>query len=748
MGGMPARRAASTLFAIENRTARLVVRSKRAVERYVSERAAAQQEADFLAALAEGRDPPMRPSIQDIERHAGDWAALVSPDPSLRAAVAHQLAAKYRFRQADVPRLRSALSLSDGVAADAHARLFGAPLESIYVSALTRRERAAWTAARFADRLESLSPAWVAFALTLTETVGAGVLALPIALAGLGILPAIGLLVVFGLVNLITIAALVESINRDGAIRYGSAYFGRLVEDYLGSPGRAVLSVSLFAINALCVVSYVIGLGLTLGGLTGTPPLAWVAGLGVVTLLVLRRGSLDATVATAMLIGFVNIALLTAIAGVGLTHLDVGRVAALPRVADLSVLSLVFGVLLTAYFGHTSAGTAAKFVLARDPSGRSLMRGNLAAMALAIVLYSVVLVGVSGAVPAADLAGFSGTAIEPLARVAGPAVTILGGAFVVLAMGLATVMSSLGLYSQTREIIAERPQLSALLRRGSRSAWLAASMPVVAAFLAVPLMMATGRGSFSGPIGILGTLATPVLGGVFPMLMVLSARRRGEYASAIAPRLLGNPVTVFAVVALFATGVLVQGWVVSQDPALRLGTVLVVILIGIICILAARANAFRRRGVLEIRADGRDTELQYSLVSAGSPEPVAVSVPGEPERATSGATSGWLGAMNGSAAATFTLQATGELAIWAHRVTDAGDLVPIALAVAVEHAGGAADALPMSTAGRGTAMLGPGPAQLTIRRATVPVAVEDTDHPGRAGAAPIPGISSTSGAGT
>src|SRR5207248_11498740 len=119
----------------------------------------------------------------------------------------------------------------------------------IHQADLTARERIAWARSRVETRLEDLPPVWTAFALTLTETVGAGVLALPIALAGLGIAPAIGLVVLFGIVNLVTIAALAESIARDGAIRYGSAYFGRLVEDYLGRTGRRVLSAALFEIG-------------------------------------------------------------------------------------------------------------------------------------------------------------------------------------------------------------------------------------------------------------------------------------------------------------------------------------------------------------------------------------------------------------------------------------------------------------------------------------------------------------------
>ncbi len=56
---------------------------------------------------------------------------------------------------------------------------------------------------------------------------------------------------------------------------------------------------------------------------------------------------------------------------------------------DASLLELIFGVALVAYFGHTSAGHAAKVVLARDPSGRHLLAGNVAAMLAAMVIYIV-----------------------------------------------------------------------------------------------------------------------------------------------------------------------------------------------------------------------------------------------------------------------------------------------------------------------------------------------------------------------
>ena len=50
LGGLPARRASTLLFAIENRTALLVARARKAMARFETERTAAEREQVFLAA--------------------------------------------------------------------------------------------------------------------------------------------------------------------------------------------------------------------------------------------------------------------------------------------------------------------------------------------------------------------------------------------------------------------------------------------------------------------------------------------------------------------------------------------------------------------------------------------------------------------------------------------------------------------------------------------------------------------------
>jgi hypothetical protein len=51
---------------------------------------------------------------------------------------------------------------------------------------LTLRGQINWRWTCLAQWLEELPPFWAAYAMTLTETVGASILALPIALAGIG----------------------------------------------------------------------------------------------------------------------------------------------------------------------------------------------------------------------------------------------------------------------------------------------------------------------------------------------------------------------------------------------------------------------------------------------------------------------------------------------------------------------------------------------------------------------------------
>src|SRR5262245_19935162 len=111
--GLPGRRASTLLFAIESRAAHLSAQAHQATAWYLSEKTAAERERAFLDSMAQGRELPVQPTIQALERYAPQWAEFVPADPGIRAAIAQLLGQKYAFTYQDVPALRQALGLNE-----------------------------------------------------------------------------------------------------------------------------------------------------------------------------------------------------------------------------------------------------------------------------------------------------------------------------------------------------------------------------------------------------------------------------------------------------------------------------------------------------------------------------------------------------------------------------------------------------------------------------------------------------------
>jgi hypothetical protein len=495
------------------------------------------------------------------------------------------------------------------------------------------------------------------------------------------------MLVGFGAVNLVTIAALVEAITRNGSIRYGSAYLGRVVGDYLGTPGRVTFGLALFLLNAVLLLVLCIGFGLTIGATTGIPPAVCAAVLFVVVLSIVRRESIDATVASALVIGGVNLAVLLLISLLAASHLQPGSLEGGPTLTGLdldTLLGLAFGVVVASYFGHSSAANAAKVVLARDPTGRALLWGNLAAMVAVIGVYAVVVVTITGAVGPARLLDFPGTAVTPLAEVAGPAVTLLGAIYVALAMGLGSVHVALGLFNQMGEVLplsdGRARRLGRLTTGAGRT--VARYLPLAVLFVVLEWLILSGRESFTGAIGYLGALIVPILAGVIPMLMLAASRRRGAYVPGVVVRVIGHPAMIVGVATIYLVAVLIHGLVIWPGPAERFAAVAASALTLIVALLAIRRGSLQRRAILEIRADERSHgRVTCTLTVAGDTVPIDLAVERPtPERAAPAGPvdRGDAGRLHGLRAITLSVpDGLPPLEIWAHRVDATGDSTPL-----------------------------------------------------------------------
>ena len=183
------------------------------------------------------------------------------------------------------------------------------------------------------------------------------------------------------------------------------------------------------------------------------------------------------------------------------------------RPFEPGIPGLIFGVMLAGYFGHLSTGACARLVLRRDPSGRALIWGNIAAMATAMALSVLWVIAVNGAIAPAALAAETGTALTPLAEVAGPLVHIFGALFVVLGMGMASVHMALALRFQVREWRNGAPTSGRLAwLRDARLGGLLDWLPVITLFLIAEWQLLTGNESFTGLLWVFA-IVVPLLAG-------------------------------------------------------------------------------------------------------------------------------------------------------------------------------------------------------------------------------------------
>jgi hypothetical protein len=336
----------------------------------------------------------------------------------------------------------------------------------------------------------------------------------------------------------------------------------------------------------------------------------WPLVLFAVTLAVLRRKSLDLTVASALLVGIVNLAVIIIVSLLTLPHVRLENLLAmnLPfvngRPFDPGLMELVFGVVLAAYAGHTSVGNMAKTVLRRDPSGRTLLGGNVAAMLTVMLLYVVWIIVVNGAIPAATLAATTGTALIPLAAVVGRSVDFFGTIFILLGMGMASLHFSVALFNQVRELLpapaASTTSLRTIFHHRTVQFWLAVTPVAVICLLNMWLLFSDNE-SFSRPLGLVGALVAPVICGVFPVLLLAASRRKGDFLPTVVWRWLGNPFVLAVIYLIFLAGPAVHGLFIWQNPVERIAALVVCFAVVGCTILMIRRGSFQRRRVVEVR---------------------------------------------------------------------------------------------------------------------------------------------------
>ncbi|MDX2163698.1 MAG: hypothetical protein SF162_20445 [bacterium] len=691
LSGASARRATLLLFAIESRTAQ-AMQQARPLNAYAATDGALQaREQAFYAAVAAGRDLPFVPAVQDLERYAPLWAALVPADAETCAGTAHLIAQKHTLHRARLPQLRAALRLDSPEVAAAYAQLYGQPLDSIYAPRQSVGDQVRWGFARVSQALEGLPPFWMAFILTLP--LGSGLLALPISFARIGTVPALVLLFAFGLISLVTVGALAETTARSGMMRYGLGFLGGLVGEYLGALPAAVLSIVFAINNFLLLVVFYLGIGQTLQTTLGIPAPFWFGVLAAIGIYFLSRPNLNTTVSFSLVIVLVTAAAVLILFAATLPHIRPENLAAPADLSgasgtfDPAVLQLVFGTLITAYLSHVLVATFGGVVIRRDQGASAWMRGCLAAIIAMIVINALWVIAMHGALGTETLAAQTGTIIEPLVPLAGPVVSVVGSFLVVISLGLVTIYASIGLYFTLQERLpALQTRIPAL--RAPRWAFALSASPVAAALILSIWLSLTGGSSFSGMLAFLGVIALPLISGVFPILLIIATRRKGDYVPALVIDLLGNPALMAILYAVYVGMIFAYAFVIWGTTAERAATLVAGLAVVGVTGSALRGVGLRHRLVIEVVADeGAPAGGRVSIVESGRDRPTAVTLHAADGRETTVHTPAPVDvAAHRALTVTLTPGAAREIKLWVHRLTADGKSIAIAYTAALNAA--------------------------------------------------------------
>jgi hypothetical protein len=218
---------------------------------------------------------------------------------------------------------------------------------------------------------------------------------------------------------------------------------------------------------------------------------------------------------------------------------------------------------------------------------------------------------------------------------------------------------------------------------GRRSVWdrllsgrgrtLLALSPVLATFLLAQWQLLAGGGSFSELIGFVGVIVVSLLAGIFPVLLLISSRRKGDYVPGTVYRFFGNPLLLGIIYVISLSSLFLHGLVIWESPVQRIGALVIGMVMLFVTFSMIRQGAFTRRMVVELR-DGEEGAA-FSIVVGGEPVEATVRlIYPEGERQVI-ATAGEVPDFPSLGRAIFQLAAgpARELKLWLHRVTGSGE---------------------------------------------------------------------------
>jgi hypothetical protein len=216
--------------------------------------------------------------------------------------------------------------------------------------------------------------------------------------------------------------------------------------------------------------------------------------------------------------------------------------------------------------------------------------------------------------------------------------------------------------------------------------------PVIVVFAVTEWLIFTGTSSFTGVLAVGGLLGNSLVGGVFPVLLLVSSRRKGDLVPKVVIKLLGHPFVVALIYSLFVGTLFLHAIVIWVNPAERAAALLVGLLVLGSTVAMVRQGAFSRRLVVELKEDTRRRDkgpAMFTITAGGQPAVAEVQLSYAAREEKRYETVGEVPAFGDLRSVTFHLPATQarELKVWVHTVTPDGSSASLP-AIMELHCGG------------------------------------------------------------
>jgi hypothetical protein len=201
--------------------------------------------------------------------------------------------------------------------------------------------------------------------------------------------------------------------------------------------------------------------------------------------------------------------------------------------------------------------------------------------------------------------------------------------------------------------------------------------PVIVIFVLTEWLVLTGTGSFTGVLAVGGLLANSVVAGVFPVLLLVSSRRKGDLVPTVVIHALGHPLVVTGIYLLFLGILFLHGIVIWSNPGERAAALSVGLLVIAVTIAMIRQGAFTRRVVVELKQDkssGNKERAFFAITANGQPAVAEIQMNYAAREEKRDEAAGEVPTFGDLRSVTFRLPPTQarELKVWAHTVTPDG----------------------------------------------------------------------------